>query len=30
MLGSNQFGELGVSTPLVQLTPRYIVLGVNP
>jgi hypothetical protein len=28
--GRNDFGELGFPTPLLQLTPRYIVLGVTP
>jgi alpha-tubulin suppressor-like RCC1 family protein len=28
--GRNQFGELGFDTPSIQLTPRFIVLGVKP
>ncbi len=28
--GRNQFGEIGLSLPALQLTPRYIVLGVTP
>ncbi|MEP6492895.1 MAG: hypothetical protein ABJF01_09470 [bacterium] len=28
--GRNQLGELGFDTPLVQLTPRFVVLGVKP